>query len=461
MSTDAQHEKMNRRTLIKSLGLTGAAVVSGGLLSSLETEAAGNSPFDLIGNLAELQTKNKNNLVQSVNEMHNQSLLCAETGGRSKVTYRDANAVRVSGKGFVMSGFRFQGVYYKGLVPYAVLDPSKNTASLNTDLGCQTAKDFSQWYAVFAVYNEGDAYCTYKIMPYLRCRSVSGNTIELGEAGETAINIPSNGYEWVRERPYSVNDIMNSNGNVYTCTVAGISGTVAPTHTSGAAPDGTVVWTYTGAKTPISAKMYNMNANVLAGVDVLIINETIDNRANSFSGRTAKAISNTSSSVTVDDAGTIGEKDYFLPAPPQFQHYRYLGTFYLDTHEVRNIADTGSIVKYRGITGWGNINNGLGTSGTYVYVNGIIPPLATAVIGNLKQSLSTTSTGVCYVSVGMDHVHDYDTYVNNKDVASTVNFYDSGIIAPFIFSQRVNLRSAGNLGNVPIRQFDVRGWIEP
>jgi hypothetical protein len=50
---------------------------------------------------------------------------------------------------------------------------------------------------------------------------------------------------WAPSTVYAVNAMVNANGLIYTCTVAGTSGTVAPTHTSGIATDGTVTWQYT------------------------------------------------------------------------------------------------------------------------------------------------------------------------------------------------------------------------
>jgi hypothetical protein len=54
---------------------------------------------------------------------------------------------------------------------------------------------------------------------------------------------------WTASTTYAVGNsviVVNgpSGGNVYVCTVAGTTGTVAPTHTSGTATDGTVTWQF-------------------------------------------------------------------------------------------------------------------------------------------------------------------------------------------------------------------------
>ena len=50
--------------------------------------------------------------------------------------------------------------------------------------------------------------------------------------------------DWAATTAYLVGNIVVSGTHVYSCTVAGTSGSVAPTHTSGTATDGTVTWQY-------------------------------------------------------------------------------------------------------------------------------------------------------------------------------------------------------------------------
>lgn len=57
---------------------------------------------------------------------------------------------------------------------------------------------------------------------------------------------------WTATTAYTVQassaGYVHANGKVYKCSVAGTSGSTAPTHTSGTATDGTVTWTYIGVK---------------------------------------------------------------------------------------------------------------------------------------------------------------------------------------------------------------------
>lgn len=49
---------------------------------------------------------------------------------------------------------------------------------------------------------------------------------------------------WVASTPYAVGATVFANSKVYCCTVAGTSGAVAPSHTSGTAIDGSVTWSF-------------------------------------------------------------------------------------------------------------------------------------------------------------------------------------------------------------------------
>ena len=55
------------------------------------------------------------------------------------------------------------------------------------------------------------------------------------------------GTAWRAGTVYEVGSQISAGDRVYRCTVAGISGTNAPIHTSGQAVDGTVTWQYLGA----------------------------------------------------------------------------------------------------------------------------------------------------------------------------------------------------------------------
>ena len=411
----------------------------------------------------------------------NKNNLYFDPGGRSVIRYKDANSIYVSGRAFMMSGFRFGGQYLKGRGRYAELTAaSRAYASLINDLGCQTAKDVLNWYAVFACCNTNDANAALKIMPYFRISSVSGNVITLGNGGE------------------------NSD--------------------------------------PSIIKNYNMNNNVFNNTDVLVITEKLGtNNSNSFSGRVAKLTANTNYTLTIDDVGTLEQGDYLLPAPPGYSDYRYLGSFYVDSAEVRNIADSGVNVATRGVNVTGlsisgalidgvksiavtNGGSGYSTAPTVSFVGGggsgaattatiaggavtgisvtntgtdytseptivitggggsgaeatvtlsapvkfslagLICPLATAGIINIRHIMSTSGTGSFILTVRMDKSHDYYHISKYKTTSSSEAHLDSGIVCPFLFGQQVVVSSGTtnmSISSATSRQVDVRGWIEP
>ena len=63
---------------------------------------------------------------------------------------------------------------------------------------------------------------------------------------------PTDADPWAETRSYDVDDTVYFGRNKYTCTVAGVSGTVAPTHTTGTATDNSVTWQYTSTYDPLS-----------------------------------------------------------------------------------------------------------------------------------------------------------------------------------------------------------------
>lgn len=69
------------------------------------------------------------------------------------------------------------------------------------------------------------------------------NTID-GARTATTMRFENVTPAWVATTAYTVGTLVYANGNVYICTVAGTSGSTAPSHTSGIATDGTVTWSY-------------------------------------------------------------------------------------------------------------------------------------------------------------------------------------------------------------------------
>lgn len=74
-----------------------------------------------------------------------------------------------------------------------------------------------------------------------------GNEVAMsGITFNPARYIFQNSSTWAATTAYALNAYAYANGNVYQATVAGTSGSTAPSHTSGTATDGTVTWTYIG-----------------------------------------------------------------------------------------------------------------------------------------------------------------------------------------------------------------------
>jgi hypothetical protein len=85
-------------------------------------------------------------------------------------------------------------------------------------------------------------------MQLLTFKSPRGNLWRTADLLNTSYNYAVNGKaQWQATTAYTLNTIVNTSaGNVYQCTVAGTSGSVAPSVTSGTQTDGTVTWTYLG-----------------------------------------------------------------------------------------------------------------------------------------------------------------------------------------------------------------------
>lgn len=96
-----ESKKLSRRDLIKTLGATGALVAAGGLVSTLKAEevsTTSNNPHDKIGDLSLLETSDKSNLVNAVNEN------TAEIAATAQKANTDVNEFGMSVKQFGAAG---------------------------------------------------------------------------------------------------------------------------------------------------------------------------------------------------------------------------------------------------------------------------------------------------------------------------------------------------------------------
>lgn len=337
------------------------------------------------------------------------AVLTVATSNRAAVRYYSSTAVSITcPRHILMGGFRFFGQYTKARVPlFSRTTGSPQTVSTSTDLGAEAAAHLDGWYAVFACADNGDATPSFKLMPYLRAGTVVGSTITLCSGAE----------------------------GIHTNTAT------------------TYAWSST---------------NNLAGTECLVINETVDGRANAFAGRTTTISANTISTITLTDIGAIAAFDFILPAPPGFDQYCYMGSFYYETPgDVRNIGDSGSLVKAKMIDtadpNW-SATGQIGTIAAPVAIRfgGYVCPLATGVVVKDTASFSTASTGTYAAYFDIDgSQHIVETALSTKEAAATETQLVDNITVPFCFSQTFYYSNDG--GIIAQRSggtLEIKGWIE-
>ena len=194
------------------------------------------------------------------------------------------------------------------------------------------------------------------------------------------------------------------------------------------------------------------STDILAGNDILVVSEN-----GNFSGRVTTITSNDQGSITLSKIDGISPGDFLLPAPPNAEHYVYLGTFYFDTAEVRNIYDSGNVVKSK------MLRIPSGKNATNIDLTGYISPMATAAIIESSGGLSTSSQGeyVEYFDAdGSNHV--IDTRRALKTTRTTESYFFSNITIPFLRYQSFVHRTAGPLAPTRVQAgLQIVGWIEP
>lgn len=323
---------------------------------------------------------------------------------RSIIQYHSANSVVAWGAHFPMTGFRIFGNYLKGSGPDLTPSDPSGVASFPHDFGGGLkAVTLENWYAVFACSNPGDKTCTLKIMPFLRARNVAGvDGVNLNRAGENSMDDAEQSYDWPR--------------------------------------------------------------NSLVGSDCLVITETVSGRRNAFSGRVTRIKANSATGINLESRGAVGPLDFLLPAPPGFGQYRYLGAFYVDNKEVRNIQDSGRLVKARMVNlAKATDSNGDKSNGVQVSVGGFISPLASAVLLESRATLATSGAGSVAEYFDADSSrHTLQTKYFEKPAGKGNTYVFDGIELPFSFGQSFFFRTGGNLqASRASSSLQVTGWIEP
>lgn len=311
-STDAANKAYTDQTVDAAIALGGSpSIVSlggydvtstGGTLKQLRAWAADTetNASNISTNTTNISTNttnistNASNIATNASNISSNALISAMVS-RPTMQYRDFRSVYFKGlKEVSMCGFRFQGLYEKQAGKKFSISGDYPYASLATDLEYESSNKTREWYAVFAVADDGDANAVFKIVPFLQVNSVSGNVVTLNE-------------------------------------VLGVD------------PD------TTGHRVLASAT-YNWSDDALNGAECLVISETIDDRVNSWSGRKTTITDSTNSTVTLNSAGTLGQFDWILPAPKSKSNYVYLGSFYIDRAEMFNFADGNGIVSQDNIS---------------------------------------------------------------------------------------------------------------
>lgn len=320
--------------------------------------------------------------------------------GRSRIDYQTANSVKCFvPENIVMAGFRFMGSYKNGnglYISSGVGTQGYLVVNDSTDLAFESTRHVQNWYAVFAVANDGDSQATLVNVPFFRAGSVAANVISLAQGGESDADT-------------------------------------------------------------VTATTYDMATDALVGSEVLIIQE-----GRQFSGKTTTVTANTNGSVTVADAGSMGPNDFFIVSPPSKDHYCYLGSWYLDTGEPRNMADTLQEVNSWGIDVIGFPATGAISSATRYSLAGQVSPLSTGYIMQLAFSLSTASTGDCahYIWHDSSAHQTYGNYVT-KYSTTTETYVDSAIKVCFSREQALWASTDGTLPAAIVdRKIRTMGWIE-
>lgn len=319
-------------------------------------------------------------------------------GPRDVTIYAGAQSVKVARRRVVMGGFRYLGHYSKSRAPEFAM-PASRVASLSTGQAALSATKAENWYAVFAVANDGDAAAQLVVMPFLRIATPSGLACPLIPAGE------------------GVHDLVTTTSYSWTAT------------------------------------------NNLAGTECLVISG-----GGGWLGRVSTITANSASSISLDSVANLAAGDFLLPAPPGYDHYCYLGSFYRDTAEVRNIYDSGSIVTAKMIAvSSPNIASGAFASPTEINVRGYISPLATAVLVQSQVTISTASTGdYAEYFDGDSGNHTLDTKYVTKVSTSSQTVVWPITTAPFLYHQSYWWSTAGGIaasraGGAHL----IVGWIEP
>jgi hypothetical protein len=326
-------------------------------------------------------------------------------GSRGRINYYSATSVEVHvPDAIVMGGFRFMGQYKKNrAVMFSSGASGSKVVSTTTDLGAESTRRNSNWYAVFACANSGDAAVAYKLMPFIRVGSVAGSVCTLNYGGENS-------------------------------------------HT-------------------IAAATYNWASNSLANTDCLIINEGSGNRFSGRTTTITANTGTTVTLNTIGSIGAYDY--LLPAPPGYTHYCYLCSFYNDAAGAPYNIADNGSLVQsYMSANqdpNWVAAGAVTGPPGNKIMWGGYISPLATGVYIQVTTSTSTSSGGNIYTNFSHDsssHIVATDTYY--KEVAATAATAVGQQFVNFSSGQFMYYWVTGGLASSRISaQLRALGWIEP
>ena len=208
---------------------------------------------------------------------------------------------------------------------------------------------------------------------------------------------------------------------------------------------------------------YTFADNALVGAECLLVENS-----QGFLGAVTTITANTNSQITLEDSNNITDGSFVLPAPPGWDDYVYLASFYAETSgsnpiAVRNIADTGTLVNARMINIQSQIpDSGAISSWSEVSTRGLICPLAQSYVGRLIFSLQTTGTGAVAHNISHDSSnHDVWNWYTQKNSSGSETFQSHQANIAFSARPTFFIQTAGSLaGSISLRAMMTHGWIE-
>jgi hypothetical protein len=158
-------------------------------ISGNTVNLSGNT-YKFIGTFVPLATFT-NGLIVDANRTFDFSVWTGETASvvmqsRARLNYYTASSISAKiPNSFVMAGFRFMGNYVKSSGRKVASGAANGQVVVSevSDLAIETTIHAENWYALFACSNNADSVVTYKLMPFFRAASVSGNVVDLAQGG--------------------------------------------------------------------------------------------------------------------------------------------------------------------------------------------------------------------------------------------------------------------------------------